>query len=342
MNNKSAFITGVTGQDGAYLAQFLLEKGYRVVGGYRNCSADRFWRLRSLGIEEKITLIPMDLSDSGSILRILTEHEPDEIYNLAAKSFVGDSFKEPHSTGFVNGLGVTNILEATRMVRPFARVYQASTSEMFGNVLKSPQDESTPFHPRSPYGVAKLYGHWMTVNYRESYGMFACSGILFNHESPLRGLDFVTRKITDGVARIAFNQARELRLGNLDVHRDWGYAPDYVEAMWRMLNQEEPDDFVIATGRTQSVRDFAQFAFECAGLDAEEHIVSDTVFYRPNEVDRLVGNSSKAQTQLDWNPNATSFECLVRAMVEADLFRWENRVAGKATGDMRYESSVGG
>jgi GDPmannose 4,6-dehydratase len=315
---RRALITGITGQDGSYLAEFLLEKGYRVFGMVRRASTETFERVAHL--LERIDLHEGDLHDQLSLITRLKETQPDEVYNLAAQSFVPTSFEQPILTGEVTALGVTRILEAIRLVNPGIRFYQASTSEMFGKVRESPQSETTPFHPRSPYGVAKVYGHYITGNYRESYGVFACSGILFNHESPRRGKQFVTRKITDGVARIKAGRARELRLGNLDAYRDWGYAKDYVEAMWLMLQQPAPDDYVIATGETHSIRELCKLAFSRAGLDWEQYVVVDPALVRPAEVDRLVGNASKAHRVLGWRAK-TSFSELVDIMVDADLER---------------------
>ncbi len=313
-----ALITGITGQDGSYLAEYLLGKGYDVVGMLRRSSTTKFERIEHL--VDGITLANGDLTDGASMVHVLREHQPDEVYNLGAQSFVQTSFGQPVLTGQVTGLGVTRLLDAIRMVAPEAKFYQASSSEMFGKVRETPQSESTPFYPRSPYGVAKTYGHWMTVNYRESYGMFACSGILFNHESPRRGLEFVTRKITDAAARISLGLQSELHLGNLDAERDWGYAGDYVDAMWRMLQHDTPDDFVIATGQTHSVRDFCNAAFSIVDLDWEEFVVIDPQYYRPAEVDLLVGDYSKAKADLGWEPKV-GFEELVARMVEADLAR---------------------
>lgn len=317
---KTALITGITGQDGAYLSNFLLRKGYKVYGAYRRASTINLDRLESLGVKNDIELLSMDLTDQGNIVRLLQKVKPDEVYNLAAQSFVAVSFEQPVTTGQITGVGVTNLLEAVRAVNPEIRFYQASTSEMFGKVQTVPQNEKTPFYPRSPYAVAKLYGHWMTVNYREAYGMFTCSGILFNHESPLRGLEFVTRKITHTVARIKWGLERELRLGNLDAKRDWGYAPEYVEAMWLMLQQSKPDDYVIATGETHSVKEFVEEAFIHAGLNWQEFVVVDQSFYRPAEVELLVGDPSKAREKLGWKPK-TTFKELVKLMVEADIER---------------------
>jgi GDPmannose 4,6-dehydratase len=312
----TALITGITGQDGSYLADFLLSKGYHVVGMVRRSSTMTFERIRH--IQDDIELISGDLHDQGSLMDLMEEYKPDEVYNLAAQSFVPTSWNQPVLTGEVTALGVTRILEAIRMVNPKIRYYQASSSEMFGKVREVPQRESTPFYPRSPYGVAKVYGHWITVNYRESYELFAVSGILFNHESPRRGLEFVTRKVTYGVARIKLGLADELRLGNLEARRDWGYALDYVEAMWLMLQQDQPQDFVIGTGETHSVRELCQVAFEYAGLDYQDYVRQDPRFYRPAEVDLLVSDPSKARQTLNWREKV-SFEELIRMMVEADL-----------------------
>lgn len=315
---KKALITGITGQDGAYLSKFLLEKGYHVYGAFRRTSIVNFDRIERLGIRNQIELISMDLTDQGNIIRLLQKIQPDEVYNLAAQSFVAVSFEQPVTTGEITGLGVTNLLEAIKMVNPKIKFYQASTSEMFGKVQAVPQNEKTPFYPRSPYAVAKLYGHWMTINYRESYGMFACSGILFNHESPLRGLEFVTRKITNTVAKIKLGLEKELRLGNLEAKRDWGYAPEFVEAMWLMLQQGKPDEYVIATGETHSVKEFVEEAFYHVGLDWHDYVVVDPSFYRPAEVDLLVGDSTKARQKLGWQ-RKTTFKDLVKLMVEADI-----------------------
>jgi GDPmannose 4,6-dehydratase len=313
---RTALITGVTGQDGSYLAEFLLEKGYRVVGMVRRTSTINFSRLEH--IQTKIEIAQGDLLDQMSVIGILNEYRPDEVYNLAAQSFVPTSFTQPVLTGEFTALGVTRMLEAIRIVDPRIRFYQASSSEMFGKVVEVPQRESTPFYPRSPYGVAKVYGHWITVNYRESYDIFGCSGILFNHESPRRGLEFVTHKITHGAARIKLGLASELRLGNLDARRDWGYAGDYVRAMWLMLQQDSPDDYVIATGKTHSVREFVEEAFGCLDLDWREYVVQDARFYRPAEVDLLVGDASKAKRALGWEPQV-DFKGLVKLMVDADM-----------------------
>ena len=316
MERKRALITGITGQDGSYLAEFLLEKGYEVIGMVRRTSTVNFERIRH--IQDRITLVQGDLLDQSSLIDILREYRPHEVYNLAAQSFVPTSFKQPVLTGEFTALGVTRLLEAIRLVDPTIRFYQASSSEMFGKVREVPQNENTPFHPRSPYGVAKAYAHWITVNYRESYGMFAVSGICFNHESPRRGLEFVTRKITYTAARIKLGLAHELRLGNLEARRDWGYAPDYVRAMWLMLQQDEPEDYVIATGETHSVREFVELAFDYLGLDWRKYVVVDPALYRPADVDLLVGDATKARTKLGWAPSVT-FEQLVKIMVDADL-----------------------
>ena len=313
---RTALITGVTGQDGSYLAEFLLEQGYRVVGMVRRTSTINFSRLEH--IQSKIEIAQGDLLDQMSVIGILNEYRPDEVYNLAAQSFVPTSFTQPVLTGEFTALGVTRMLEAIRIVDPRIRFYQASSSEMFGKVVEVPQRESTPFYPRSPYGVAKVYGHWITVNYRESYDIFGCSGILFNHESPRRGLEFVTHKITHGAARIKLGLANELRLGNLDSRRDWGYAGDYVRAMWLMLQQDNPDDYVVATGETHSVREFVEEAFGCLGLDWREYVVQDAKFYRPAEVDLLVGDAGKAKRELGWEPEV-DFKGLVKLMVDADV-----------------------
>ena len=318
--NKHALITGVTGQDGAYLAKLLLDKGYRVYGLVARRSTDTSWRLRELGIAGDIEFIEGDLADACSVQRAVIKSRPDEVYNLGAQSFVGSSWDQPVTTGIVDGLAVTHVLEAIRQFSPESRFYQASTSEMFGMIQAERQDESTPFYPRSPYGVAKLYGHWITVNYRESFNLHASSGILFNHESPLRGIEFVTRKVTDAVARIKLGKQKELRLGNIDAKRDWGYAGDYVEAMWLMLQQDQADDYVVATGRTASVRDMCALAFEHVGLDYQDHVVIDPRFFRPAEVDVLLGNPAKAQRKLGWSARTTLAE-LVAMMVEADLRR---------------------
>jgi GDPmannose 4,6-dehydratase len=319
-----ALITGVTGQDGSYLADFLLERGYEVFGMVRRTSTINFDRIRHL--QDRIKIVRGDLLDEVSLISILRENDPDEIYNLAAQSFVPTSFEQPVLTGEFTGLGVTRVLDAIRIVNHAVRFYQASSSEMFGKVRETPQRENTPFYPRSPYGAAKVYAHWMTVNYRESYGLFACSGILFNHESPRRGVEFVTHKITRAAARIKLGLASELRLGNLDAQRDWGYAPDYVRAMWLMLQQDNPDDYVIATGETHTVRQFCQEAFGHLGLDWEKYVVVDPKLYRPAEVDLLVGDYGKAKRVLGWEP-AVDFKELVRIMVDADMASLQNQMA---------------
>lgn len=336
---KKAIITGITGQDGAYLTRTLLNKGYAVTGTYRRTSSVNFWRIEDLGIagHENLTLKEHDVTDLSNCIRLVSDTEPDEIYNLAAQSFVGVSFEQPVTTGEITGLGAVNLLEAIRIVNPRIRFYQASTSEMFGKAQEMPQTEATPFYPRSPYGVAKLYAHWMTVNYRESYNMFATSGILFNHESPLRGVEFVTRKISDSVARIKLGQLDILELGNLDAQRDWGFAEDYVIGMHAMLQAEQPDTFVLATGRTQSIRDFVNMSFAAVDINIEwsgsgtEEFATDSAsghkvvtvnprFYRPAEVDILIGDASKAKRILNWSPQV-ELEELCQMMVEADLHR---------------------
>ncbi len=342
---KSAVVTGITGQDGAYLAQFLLERGYRVHGTFRRGSSVNFWRIEELGIanHERLSLVEFDLTDAGSCIRLLAKTQPAEVYNLAAQSFVAVSFDQPVTTGLVTGLGVVNLLEAIRIVDPHIRFYQASTSEMFGRVQAMPQDEATPFYPRSPYGAAKLYAHWMTVNYRESFGIFGASGILFNHESPLRGREFVTRKVTDAVARIVRGRQDVLELGNLDAQRDWGYAREYVDGMWRILQHEEPDTFVLATGRMETVRHFVELAFAAAGIRIEwrgagadetgvdaatgaTRVRINPAFYRPAEVDKLLGNAEKARARLGWAAT-TALDTMCRAMVEADLARVDRGVS---------------
>ena len=315
---KRALITGITGQDGSYLAELLLDKGYGVYGVERRSSTETFERIAH--IKHEVELIQADLTDQVSMINALREVRPHEVYNLAAMSFVPTSWKQPILTGDVTALGVTRVLEAIRVADKSIRFYQASSSEMFGHVQETPQTERTPFYPRSPYGVAKLYGHWITVNYRESYGIFAVSGILFNHESPRRGLEFVTRKVTNGVARIKLGLQDELRLGNLEAKRDWGYAKDYVRAMWSMLQQDTPDDYVVASDESHTVRDMCEIAFSHAGLDWQKHVKEDREFYRPAEVHQLLGNSTKARTQLGWKPEV-SFEGLIQLMVDADLER---------------------
>ena len=317
---KSALITGVTGQDGAYLAQLLLAKGYDVHGLAARRGSDTLWRLRELEVLERISLIDGDLTDQGSLVRALEKSKATELYNLGAQSFVFTSWNQPVLTANVSGVGALNCLEAIRQVNPKVRFYQASTSEMFGLIQTDRQDEKTPFYPRSPYGVAKLFAHWSTVNYRESHGIHASSGILFNHESPLRGIEFVTRKVSDAVARIKLGKQKKLALGNIDARRDWGFAGDYVEAMWLMMQQDEPDDYVIATGSTTSVRDMCKLAFEHVGLEYEPYIERDPRFYRPAEVEILLGNPAKAKAKLGWAPK-TDLKSLVAMMVDADLRR---------------------
>lgn len=313
---KRALITGITGQDGSYLAEFLLEKGYDVIGMVRRSSTINFERIEH--IQDQLTLVSGDLMDQISIIDIIKTHRPSEIYNLAAQSFVQTSWVQPVFTGEVTALGVTRVLDAVRLVDPDIKFYQASTSEMFGKVHETPQTESTPFHPRSPYGVAKVYGHWITVNYRESYNLFACSGICFNHESPRRGHEFVTRKIARGAARIKHHLEKELRLGNIDAQRDWGFAPDYVRGMWMILQQDQPEDFVLATGHTHPVRQFIELAFGYLGLDYREYVIQDPAYIRPAEVELLVGNPIKAKQKLGWETQ-TSFEELVCIMVDAEI-----------------------
>lgn len=317
---KSALITGITGQDGAYLAQLLLGKGYKVYGLIARRATKTTWRLEFLDIHKEVELLDGDLTDLSSIIRAIQIANPSEIYNLGAQSFVATSWQQPVLTAQSTGVGVLNVLEAIHLTNPQIRFYQASTSEMFGLIQESIQSETTPFYPRSPYGVAKLFGHWMTVNYRESFNMFTCSGILFNHESPLRGIEFVTRKVTDAVARIKLGKQRELRLGNIDAKRDWGFAGDYVKAMWLMLQQNSPDDYVVATGRTTTVRDMCRIAFDHVGLNYEDYVQIDPKFYRPAEVEVLLGNPLKAKEKLGWEAK-TSLEELIQMMVEADLER---------------------
>jgi len=316
MTKKRAVITGITGQDGSYLAEFLLNKGYEVTGMVRRSSTLNFERIKD--IQDRLTLVSGDLLDQASLIDVLDKHRPNEVYNLAAQSFVQTSWAQPVFTGEVTALGVTRLLDALRIVDPGIRFYQASSSEMFGKVRQVPQSEKTPFYPRSPYGVAKVYGHWITVNYRESYNLFAVSGICFNHESPRRGHEFVTRKIARGAARIKLGLKKELRLGNLDAQRDWGYAPDYVQGMWMMLQQDQPDDYVLATGKTNTVERFAELAFKAVELDFRDYVVQDPRFMRPTEVDLLVGDPSKARDELGWEAT-TSFGDLVRLMVDDEI-----------------------
>ena len=318
MTQKTALITGITGQDGSYLAEFLLEQGYRVIGMVRRSSTVNFDRIAHLQELEALEIVQGDLLDQMSLIDILREYKPTEVYNLAAQSFVPTSWRQPVLTGEFTALGVTRVLDAIRIVNPEIRFYQASSSEMFGKVREVPQNEDTPFYPRSPYGVAKVYGHWITINYRESYHLFACSGILFNHESPRRGLEFVTHKVTYGAARIKLGLADELHLGNLEAQRDWGYAGDYVRAMWLMLQQNEPDDYVVATGQTHSVRRLCEVAFNCLGLNYQDYVVVDKKFCRPAEVDLLIGDPRKAHAKLGWEPSVT-FEELIGMMVDADM-----------------------
>jgi len=318
MSSKRALITGITGQDGSYLAELLLEKGYEVFGLTRRLSADNYWRIRH--ITDRLTLINGDLLDQLSLIRVIEKVRPQELYNLAAMSFVPASWDQPMLTGEFNSQGVTRVLEAIRVVDPSIRVYQASSSEMFGKVREVPQRETTPFYPRSPYGVSKVFAHYITVNYRESYNLFAVSGILFNHESPRRGLEFVTRKVTDGAAQIKRGKAKQLRLGNLDAHRDWGFAGDYVRAMWLMVQQKEADDYVVSTGESHSVKELVEIAFGHVGLNWRDHVVLDPAFLRPAEVDHLIGDPSKAHEQLGWKPTV-DFKGLVTMMVDADLER---------------------
>lgn len=324
---KSALITGITGQDGAYLARLLLDKGYKVHGLIARRSTPTIWRLQYLGIDKEVNLIDGDLTDLSSIIRAVTIAQPSEVYNLGAQSFVATSWQQPLLTAQATGIGALNVLEAIRFIDPSIHFYQASTSEMFGLIQEAVQSEKTPFHPRSPYGVAKLFGHWSTVNYRESFGLFACSGILFNHESPIRGIEFVTRKVTDAVARIKLGLQEELSLGNIDAKRDWGFAGDYVEAMWLMLQQDKPDDYVVATGRTTTVRDMCKIAFDYVGLNYKDYVKIDPKFYRPAEVEVLLGNPGKAKEKLGWEAK-TSLERLITMMVDADLGRVQKELPG--------------
>jgi len=318
--SKRAFVTGITGQDGAYLAKWLLGQGYAVFGLHARRASDTLWRLRDLGVLDDVQLQEGDLNDLSALIRCMEKSQAGEVYNLAAQSFVGTSWEQPVLTANVTGVGALNVLEAVRIVNPKARFYQASTSEMFGLIQETVQSETTPFYPRSPYGVAKLYAHWMTVNYRESFGLHASSGILFNHESPVRGIEFVTRKVTDAVARIKQGKQTELRLGNIDARRDWGFAGDYVQAMWLMLQQEQPDDYVVATGTTTTVREMCRIAFEHVGLKHEDHLVIDPKFYRPAEVEVLLGNPAKAKARLGWSAS-TDLQTLITMMVDADMAR---------------------
>lgn len=322
---KKALITGITGQDGAYLSRFLLDKGYEVYGLLARRSSPTIWRLEYLGVLDKVRLIDGDLTDIASITRALDKSKPDEVYNLGAQSFVATSWEQPLLTAGATGLGALHILEALRQVRPQARFYQASTSEMFGKIQEPMQSEKTPFYPRSPYGVSKLFAHWMTINYRESFNIFGCSGILFNHESPLRGIEFVTRKVTDAVARIKLGVQDKLALGNIDAKRDWGFSGDYVEAMWAMMQQDTPDDYVVATGRTTTVRDMCKIAFEHVGLDYEKYVYVDPKFYRPAEVEILLGNPAKAKANLGWEAKTTLQE-LMTMMVDADMARVKREI----------------
>ena len=318
--SKRAFVTGITGQDGAYLAKWLLGQGYAVFGLHARRASDTLWRLRDLGVVNDVQLQEGDLNDLSALIRCMEKSQAGEVYNLAAQSFVGTSWEQPVLTANVTGVGALNVLEAVRIVNPKARFYQASTSEMFGLIQETVQSETTPFYPRSPYGVAKLYAHWMTVNYRESFGLHASSGILFNHESPVRGIEFVTRKVTDAVARIKQGKQTELRLGNIDARRDWGFAGDYVQAMWLMLQQDQPDDYVVATGTTTTVREMCRIAFEYVGLKNEDHVVIDPKFYRPAEVEVLLGNPAKAKARLGWSAS-TDLQTLITMMVDADMAR---------------------
>ncbi len=325
---KKALITGITGQDGAYLAKFLLEKGYEVYGTYRRLSTPNFWRIQYLNIFEKINLISADLIDAGSMVEAIKISEPDEIYHLAAQSFVGASFEQPIGTGNITGLGVTRVLEVTRQVNPNIKFYQASSSELYGKGEIQAQNENTKFLPVSPYAAAKLYGYWMTKIYREGYNIFACNGILFNHESPLRGLEFITRKVSNGVAEIVNGARKELKIGNLDAKRDWGYAPEYVECMWRILQQKEPDDYVIATNESHSIKELLEKAFDIVGLDWQEYVKVDKRFLRPIDVEFLQGDYSKAKKKLGWEPKI-KFDKLVDIMVKEDLNRWERWQKGE-------------
>jgi GDPmannose 4,6-dehydratase len=325
---RSALITGITGQDGAYLARFLTNKGYAVYGTFRRSSTTNFWRLQYLKILDKVTMISADLTDAGSISNALSVSNPDEVYNLAAQSFVEASFDQPTATGDISGLSVTRILDALKMMKPDARFYQASSSEMFGNGAFDSQNEATPFKPASPYAAAKLYAYWITRIYREGSGVFAANGVLFNHESPIRGLEFVTRKVTNGAAMVKVGLAKKIHLGNIKAERDWGYAPEYVETMWKILQKDRPDDFVIATGKRHSVEELLECAFSVVGLNWNEHVTIDKKLFRPIDVPSLEGNSEKAHRELGWKPK-TDFPTLVRLMVEADLQRWNDALEGK-------------
>jgi GDPmannose 4,6-dehydratase len=326
---KKALITGITGQDGAYLAELLLNRGYRVYGTYRRLSTPNFWRLQYLDIFDRVNLIPADLVDSSSIMSAINISAPDEVYHLAAQSFVGASFDQPVGAGEITALGVTRVLESIREIDQSIKFYQASTSELYGNGNSAPQNERTPFRPSSPYAAAKLYGYWLTTIYREGYGIFACNGILFNHESPLRGMEFVTRKISNAAAKISLGMKDRLLLGNLEAKRDWGYAPEYVESMWLMLQQDKPDDYVISTGETHTVKEFTQKAFEVVGLDWQKYVEVDERFLRPLDVDRLQGDCSKARQKLGWEPRV-KFDNLVEIMVQEDLRRWKRCQKGEA------------
>ena len=326
--SKRVLITGITGQDGAYLSKFLLDKGYEVYGIYRRSSSPNFWRLQFLDVFDKIQYMPADLMDFSSLIEAIKTSDPEEVYNLAAQSFVGISFETPIGTGLISGLGVTSILEAIRNFNSKIRFYQASTSEMFGQEKTSPQNENTPFKPASPYAAAKLYGFWVTRNYREVYDMFACNGILFNHESPLRGLEFVTRKVSNAVAKIYLGLQKEILIGNLDAKRDWGYAPEFVDCMWRMLQHDTPDDYVVATNSSHTVKEFVEEAFGVANLDYSKYVIQDKRFFRPLEVDTLRGDYSKAEKELGWKPK-TDFKKLVKIMVESDIEQWKKWEKGE-------------
>ena len=339
---KKALITGITGQDGAYLAKLLLSKGYKVYGTYRRISTPNFWRLQYLDIIDKVKLTSFDLLDQSSMLNLLLKIRPDEVYNLAAQTFVGASFEQPIATAEITGVGVTRLLDTIKAIDLNMKFYQASSSEMFGMVQQIPQNEQTAFYPRSPYAAAKLYAHWITVSYREAYNLFTCSGILFNHESPLRGLEFVTRKITNAAARIKLGLQKEITLGNIEAKRDWGYAPDYVEAMWLMLQQEKPSDYVVATGETHTVKEFLEGSFSLLDLDYKDYLKIDKGLFRPAEVEILIGNPAKAKKELKWEPKI-NFKQLIKIMVDEDLRRWKDYLDGKhfawdAPSDVRWES----